>query len=59
VAPPSVVAGRVLKVASAFDELTKGSVERASVALETLRSAPAYLYDARVIGALEVSLDAK
>jgi hypothetical protein len=59
VAPPSVLAGRVLKVASAFDELTKGSVERTSVALETLRSAPGYLYDARVIGALEVSLDAK
>jgi hypothetical protein len=54
---PSVMAGQVLKVASAFDELSLGRPESASAALEALYSAPEYVYDARVLGALEVALD--
>jgi hypothetical protein len=53
----SVMAGQVLKVASAFDELSAGRSDRASAALEALYSAPEYVYDARVLGALEVALD--
>jgi hypothetical protein len=54
---PSVVSGQVLKVASAFDELSDGHADRASLALEALRSAPEYLYDRRVLAALEMVLD--
>jgi hypothetical protein len=54
---PSVLSGQVLKVASAFDELSDGLPGRASLALEALHCAPAYLYDARVLSALEVTLD--
>jgi len=54
---PSVMAGQVLKVTSAFDELSLGRPESASAALEALYSAPEYVYDARVLGALEVALD--
>jgi hypothetical protein len=54
---PSVVAGQILKVASAFDELCDGHEERASLALEALCSAPEYLYDSRVLAALELVLD--
>ena len=54
---PSVMAGQVLKVASAFDELSLGRPESASAALEALYSAPEYVYDTRVLGALEVALD--
>jgi hypothetical protein len=55
--PPSVMAGQVLKVTSAFDELSLGRADCASAALEALYSAPEYMYDARVLGALEVALD--
>jgi hypothetical protein len=54
---PSVMSGQILKVASAFDELSDGHPERAALALEALCSAPEYLYDSRVLGALEVVLD--
>ena len=54
---PSVMSGQVLKVASAFDEIAEGHPERAGIALEALYSGPGYLYDARVLGALELFLD--
>jgi hypothetical protein len=54
---PSVMSGQILKVASAFDELSDGHPERAGLALEALCSAPEYLYDARVLAALEIVLD--
>jgi hypothetical protein len=54
---PSVMSGQILKVASAFDELSDGHPDRAGLALEALCSAPEYLYDGRVLAALEVVLD--
>jgi hypothetical protein len=54
---PSVLSGQVLKVASAFDELSEGVPAQASLALEALSCAPAYLYDTRVLAALEIVLD--
>jgi hypothetical protein len=54
---PSVMSGQILKVASAFDELSDGHADRAGLALEALCSAPEYLYDARVLAALEMVLD--
>jgi hypothetical protein len=54
---PSVMSGQILKVASAFDELSEGRPERAGLALEALYSAPAYLYDADVLASLELVLD--
>jgi hypothetical protein len=54
---PSVMSGQVLKVASAFDEIAAGHPERAGVALEALYSGPGYVYDTKVLGALEVFLD--
>jgi hypothetical protein len=54
---PSVMSGQILKVASAFDELSDGHADRAGLALEALCSAPEYLYDVRVLAALEMVLD--
>ena len=54
---PSVMSGQILKVASSFDELSDGHPERAGLALEALCSAPEYLYDSRVLAALEMVLD--
>lgn len=54
---PSVMSGQILKIASAFDELSDGHPERAGLALDALCSAPEYLYDARVLAALELVLD--
>jgi hypothetical protein len=54
---PSAISAQILKVASAFDELSEGRPERAGIALEALYSAPAYLYDAEVLTSLEVVLD--
>jgi hypothetical protein len=53
-ASPAVgsVAGQVLKVASAFDELTDGRDEHAPWAVEALYTGPLYVYDGRVVGAL-------
>jgi hypothetical protein len=45
-------AGQVLKVASAFDELTDGNEEHAVWAVEALYTGPLYVYDGRVVGAL-------
>ncbi|MEX2254013.1 MAG: hypothetical protein WEC34_01120 [Acidimicrobiia bacterium] len=55
--PESALSGQVLKVASAFDELTDGRDEHASWALEALYTGPLYVYDGRVVGALERVLD--
>ena len=54
---PTAMAGQVLKVTSAFDELSRGRPDSVSAALEALYSAPDYVYDERVLGALEVALD--
>jgi hypothetical protein len=53
----SALAGQVLKVTSAYDELSRGRADCASAALEALYSAPGFVYDTRVLGALEVALD--
>lgn len=49
----SSVASQVLRVASAFDELTEGDPARAEAAVEALYSGPGYVYDGRVLAALE------
>jgi hypothetical protein len=54
---PSVLSGQILRVASAFDELCEGRPERAEGALEVMYSGPGYLYDTRVLAALELVLD--
>jgi hypothetical protein len=56
-ARPASLAGQILKVCSAFDELAGGRAERSSAAIEALYSGPGYLYDQKVLGALEVVLD--
>ena len=50
---PAALEGQILKVASAFDELTEGQDEHASWAVEALYTGPGYVYDGRVLGALE------
>jgi len=45
--------GQILKVASAFDELTEGQDEHAAWAVEALYTGPGYVYDGRVLGSLE------
>jgi hypothetical protein len=45
--------GQILKVASAYDELTEGNDAHASWAVEALFTGPAYVYDGRVLTALE------
>ncbi len=52
-----VLSGQILKVVSAFDELAEGDAARAATALETLYSGPGYLYESKVLGALEIVLD--
>jgi hypothetical protein len=47
------LAAQVLRVASEYDDLTTGDRSSPVVALETLRSAPRYIYDERVLSALE------
>ena len=44
---------QVLKVASAFDDMTGGDAVRSGAALEALYSGPGYVYDTRVLDALE------
>ncbi len=51
--PSYHLASQVLKVASAFDDLTAGEAVRTGSAIETLYSGPGYLYDSRVLDALE------
>jgi hypothetical protein len=51
--PASALLGQILKVASAYDELTEGNDAHASWAVEALFTGPAYVYDGRVLTALE------
>jgi hypothetical protein len=51
--PRRRVAVQVLRVASDYDDLTSRDNIDWSVAIETLRSAPGYVYDEKVLGALE------
>lgn len=51
-------AGQVLRVSSAFDELSEGGQDRlATGAVEALYSGPGYVYDPRVLAALERVLE--
>jgi hypothetical protein len=45
--------GQILKVASAYDELTEGDDSHSSWAVEALFTGPAYVYDGRVLTALD------
>ncbi len=56
VPPITALSGQVLKVASTFDELSAGRADNAPIALEMLYSGPAYVYDGRVLAALETVL---
>ena len=51
--PRRRVAVQVLRDASDYDDLTTRDSNEASVAIETLRSAPGYVYDDKVLAALE------
>lgn len=53
----SSLSGQILKVASAFDELTDGNEEHTAWALAALFTGPLYVYDGRVVGALERVLE--
>jgi hypothetical protein len=52
----AALTGQVLKVASAYDELTEGDDSHASWAVDALFTGPAYVYDGRVLAALEAVL---
>jgi len=54
---PAALSGMILKVASAYDELTEGNDEHAAWAVEALYTGPGYVYDGRVLGALERALE--
>ena len=49
----SVLLGQIVKVASAYDELTGGDDSHASWAVEALFTGPAYVYDGRVLTAVD------
>jgi response regulator RpfG family c-di-GMP phosphodiesterase len=51
--PRRRLAAQVLRIASEYDDLTARDNTPGELALESLRSAPAYLYDERVVVALE------
>ena len=51
--PRRRLAVQVLRVASDYDDLTARDSNESSVAIETLRSAPSYVYDDKVLAALE------
>ncbi|MDQ1533914.1 MAG: hypothetical protein QOF28_1675, partial [Actinomycetota bacterium] len=51
--PRRRVAVQVLRVASDYDDLTARDNNEAGIAIETLRSAPGYVYDEKVLAALE------
>jgi hypothetical protein len=55
--PRRRVAVQVLRVASDYDDLTARDGNASDVAIETLRSAPGYVYDEKVLGALERAVD--
>ena len=50
---PAAMMGQILKVASAYDELTEGDDSHAQWAVDALFTGPAYVYDGRVLAALE------
>jgi hypothetical protein len=50
-ATTALLAGQILKVASAFDELTDGRDEHVTWALEAIYTGPLYVYDGRVVAA--------
>jgi len=50
---PVALMGQILKVASAFDELTEGDDSHGQWAVDALFTGPAYVYDGRVLSALE------
>jgi hypothetical protein len=52
-ANPASLMGQVLKVASAYDELTEGDDSHGAWAVEALFTGPAYVYDGKVLAALE------
>jgi hypothetical protein len=56
---PSDLLGQILKVASAYDELTEGDDAHALWAVDALFTGPAYVYDGRVLTALEDALRAR
>jgi HD-GYP domain-containing protein (c-di-GMP phosphodiesterase class II) len=47
------VGSQILRVASAYDELTAGDPAYGDAAIEALYSGPGYVYDSRVLDALE------
>ena len=47
------MAGHILRVASAFDELCEGDHTKRDAAIEALHLGPGYVYDVRVLAALE------
>jgi hypothetical protein len=51
--PRRRLAVQVLRVASDYDDLTARDSNESQVAIETLRSAPGYVYDEKVLAALE------
>jgi hypothetical protein len=55
----SRLAGQVLKVASDFDDLAGPESSRAGLALEALYASPGYVYDRRVLEALEFVVSAR
>jgi hypothetical protein len=57
--PKRRLAVQVLRVASEYDDLTVRDSTAGELALESLRSAPAYVYDTRVLAALERVIHAR
>lgn len=51
--PRRRLAAQVLRIASEYDDLTVRDNTPGDLAMESLRSAPAFVYDDRVVGALE------
>jgi hypothetical protein len=56
--PRHRVAVQILRIASDYDDLTARDGNEQSFAIETLRSAPSYVYDDRVLSALERVVEA-
>ena len=56
--PRRRVAVQILRIASDYDDLTARDGNGADVAIETLRSAPGYVYDEKVLVALERAVGA-
>ena len=56
--PRRRVAVQVLRIASDYDDLTARDGSEQSVAIETLRSAPGFVYDEKVLSALERVVEA-